>query len=463
MTEIQEAFNKVITYSQGIAEPKTDMLFKLWEINKAHIRKQFGDRLTWESPEKVSFELGEKEKHARVAEFVYNVDVRWKNEDLAEFIELQEKGFFHNTTIEDYRAPDGKLIKKGTKLIRAFKHFVNDERSLNDIQNEASRIIQEDKIEGTLCLSVHPLDYLSMSENTYNWRSCHSLDGEYRAGNLSYMMDSHTIVCYLRSDEPAHLPNFPDDMTWNNKKWRVLLYISNDWNMIMAGRQYPFETQMGMDYIAKHIIPHMFVKNRFSNVEWTGWKNDYIDSFTFSTGEDIQINQLYLPIGGKLESLENLVKDADGSKQYNDILYSSTYIRPLYMFRYIDHSWNGNKLIDSMGGSDTRFNIGAYTYCLYCGKAEVINGSATMMCEDCEFKYGTSDNDIYTYCSCCGQRIYVDDACYVGDERVCGSCYDQHAFSCERCGMTYWNDEIIYCEETNEYLCKECYDEVKEE
>ena len=28
-------------------------------------------------------------------------------------------------------------------------------------------------------------DYLSLSENAFNWRSCHALDGEYRAGNLS--------------------------------------------------------------------------------------------------------------------------------------------------------------------------------------------------------------------------------------------------------------------------------------
>ena len=463
MTEIQEAFNKVITHSQGIAEPKTDALFKLWEINKAHIRKQFGDRLIWESPEKISFELGEKEKHARISQFVYDIDIRWRNGDLAEFIELQEKGFFKNTTIEDYRAPDGKLIKKGTKLIKAFKHFINDERSLNDIQSEASRIIQEDKIEGILCFSVHPLDYLSVSENTYNWRSCHSLDGEYRAGNLSYMMDSHTIICYLRADEPAHLPNFPDDMTWNNKKWRVLLYVSNDWNMVMAGRQYPFETQMGMDYIAKNIIPQMFVKSKSPSVKWTDWKNDYIESFNMSSGEIVQLTHRYLPIGYGLMDLEELVKDANGAKQYNDILYSSTYTDPLYMFKYIADSWDENKRINTMTSENTKFNIGGYTYCLYCGKEEVANGSATMMCEECEFKYGTSDNDIYTYCSCCGQRIYVDDAYYVGDDRLCAHCYDTQTFTCERCNMTYWNDEVVYCEETNEYLCKECYNEIKEE
>ena len=42
-------------------------------------------------------------------------------------------------------------------------------------------------MEGYLYLSIHPLDYLSISETNHGWRSCHALDGEYRNGNLSYL------------------------------------------------------------------------------------------------------------------------------------------------------------------------------------------------------------------------------------------------------------------------------------
>lgn len=125
------------------------------------------------------------------------------------------------------------------KLVKAFKYFEENPRSLEDIQNYASRIIQEDKIEGTLCFSVHPLDFLSVSENTYNWRSCHALDGEYRAGNLSYMVDRSTFICYLRGAENQKLPHFPEDVLWNSKKWRMLLYMEDKRRGLMAGRQYP--------------------------------------------------------------------------------------------------------------------------------------------------------------------------------------------------------------------------------
>ena len=128
------------------------------------------------------------------------------------------------------------MIPRGMKIVKSFKYFEKDEDTLADIQSAASMIIQEDKIEGKLCMSVHPLDFLSLSENTYNWRSCHALDGDYRAGNLSYMVDSSTVICYLKSDRDERLPNFPPEVKWNSKKWRVLLFFSNDWDMIFAGR-----------------------------------------------------------------------------------------------------------------------------------------------------------------------------------------------------------------------------------
>ena len=129
-----------------------------------------------------------------------------------------------------------KDVKLGMKLVKAFKFFEQDKVTLETIQNEASRLIQEDKIEGKLRVSVHPLDFLSASENTYNWRSCHALDGEYRAGNLSYMCDRSTVMVYLCTEDKKKLPRFPASVPWYSKKWRMLLHFSDNWDMIFAGR-----------------------------------------------------------------------------------------------------------------------------------------------------------------------------------------------------------------------------------
>ena len=137
--------------------------------------------------------------------------------------------------------------QKRESLIESFlekqaSNFEEDEKTLSAMQDYASTVIQENKITGKLCISVHPLDYLSSSENTYKWKSCHSLNGEYRAGNLSYMCDTSTIICYIKGEEEAKLPNFPSDVLWNSKKWRVLLNISDYKDIVFAGRQYPFSS-----------------------------------------------------------------------------------------------------------------------------------------------------------------------------------------------------------------------------
>ena len=199
INEIKERFKEVIAYSQGIQNPEVDELFQKWFKAKEYFIKAMNHELIYESPHKMTFSLDAKDKLFRIDVFVDIVNERWNNEDLADFIYYMRDSFFDNITTEDYEYK-GQIIKKGTKLIRAFKYFEEDKYVLTEIQNHASRIIQEDKIEGTLCLSVHPLDYLSASENTYNWRSCHALDGDYRSGNLSYMVDNSTILCYLKAD-----------------------------------------------------------------------------------------------------------------------------------------------------------------------------------------------------------------------------------------------------------------------
>lgn len=466
--EIKEQFDKVIIYSQaGITEPQTDRLFDLWLEGKRDIIEAFGGQYIYEIPEKVCFEIPESAKSERINGFI-NYLWEFGYSELGRFLDYQRDGFFKNQVIEEYSVCDEKniIITKGTKLVKAFKYFIKDEVRLHEIQDKASLILQENKIEGYLCFSVHPLDYLSVSENTYNWRSCHALDGEYRAGNLSYMMDKSTIVCYLRGEKEAKLPNFPDDVLWNSKKWRVLLYLSNDWKMIFAGKQYPFSTDSGM----KKIIECFNQKRTYhpsmdlwsmpgKNSVWNHWEDFMFDNHKLPSPEkDIEIEYEfytpYVPVGNELIRLSDLVKDGKGSKQFNDVLRSSCY-KPVYT-HLINKSWGSYY---TTTGHETRFEIGAMTYCLRCGKEEVVDSCSTMMCYDCEFKYGVSENDNFGFCECCGTRLEIDTAYYVDDETYCTNCYNNHAAHCAECGGSYLISEMHYDENKEEYYCSWCHNE----
>lgn len=361
---IKQDFNNVIRHSQGILEPKTDKLFEIWRLAKNDIINAFGGKYIIEYPERVYFDIGKKEKHERIIEFISLIENVYGNSELAQFIEDQEEGFFQNLTVADYTTWNGKSIKKGTKLVKSFKYFINNDKILTDIQNEASRIIQEDKIEGTLCFSVHPLDFLSLSETTYNWHSCHALNGEYRAGNLSYMMDSSTFICYLKGDQEVELPNFGPEVKWNSKKWRVLLFLSNDWNMMFAGRQYPFSTASGMDFVLKDFFPMIkTIDYKYENINWSDWNQVISKSLNLTNGIALNFDSFYLPMGYKLSPLDEIVEDAVGSKQFNDLLNSSCY-HPIFSFKYgLEFFGNKRMFVDKK----TKFSIGAFTYCLHCG------------------------------------------------------------------------------------------------
>lgn len=237
--KIQEDFNKVIQFSQDYDYPiTTDKLFKDWFKNKERFINKFGG-LIYELPTKVSIPVKGNEDNEKLQDF-YKVLNRLRYEypdylgrlnDLYTFITLNPDGFKENKLTKDYNYYD-TIIPKGMKMIKAFKKFIPNKEILKELQIAANTVHQNRNIEGTLCISVHPLDYLSISENNEDWTSCHTLDGDYRAGNLSYMADSSTVVVYIKSDENEILPNFPDDVPWNSKKWRILLYVSEDFDLI---------------------------------------------------------------------------------------------------------------------------------------------------------------------------------------------------------------------------------------
>ena len=449
--DVQEQFNKVISYSQGVPEPETDKLFADWLEGKRDFIEAFGGQLIYEWPEKVSFELGSREKSLRLDDFIGVLENRYENYDLAEFVRANREGFFSNQVVEPYTTSKGDTIPKGMKLLRAFKFFESDANALEAEQNAASMIIQEDKIEGTLCLSVHPLDFLSTSENTHNWRSCHALDGEYRSGNLSHMIDHSTFICYLKSSKDEKLPNFPPDVPWNSKKWRVLFYMSDRWDMIFAGRQYPFCTETGLDFVKNKVFPRANLGDfsTWIDKKYCGFKDkDVYSNFSHS----------YVPVVDGLVPLNELVINEPGSLQFNDVLSSSCY-DALYAYKKVE-CFGGYKYAPMH--KFTRFHIGGKCNCTRCGKYP-IEITSSFMCNDCELEYGDSEDDMFAYYPCCGSRYYYDDGVWVeGDEEcVCPSCADRETTICDCCGTRHYTSTMVYSRKHNKYLCPECWDEMQ--
>lgn len=445
MDQIKSQVSRVISYSQNIPEPQVNDLINKWYNAKKQIIKMFHGSLIYEYGY-VEFHLSDSVKSSKVTNFIDRVVNTYGNDALGKFVSENREGFFNNQVIKDY-----DNIPRGMKLVRAFKYFEPENKHLLEtIQNEASQIIQEDKICGTLCFSVHPLDFLSSSCNTYKWRSCHSLDGEYRAGNLSYMLDSSTFMCYLKGQDGVEIPFFPPEVKWNSKKWRTLLYLSDNRDMMFAGRQYPFSTDNALDVIKQALkkliaFTALFTSNLYySENNWEHYVVDWPDLFS-----------KYIKYNHRLVAINDMVTDVS-NLHYDDLKWSNFY-NPYYI---VDKFSIYNDKDDNY---IPHFTIGAKVKCLHCGQ-ENIAGGESMRCDHCESLYGTEENDEWGHCDICGARVRWDDMEYMEDDtRLCPHCYETETCKCPRCDQVVFRNDMIYHAGDDEYYCEVCIHEIMEE
>lgn len=443
--EIKEKVKNVLSFSQDIpkAELNIDPLMEKWYSAKREIIQKFGNKLIYEAGN-VRFTLTPEVQTSKLNDFIARIERVYGNNPLAWFLYRNGLAFFSNVVVENYILPSGETIPKGMKLLKAFKFFEKDENLLKTLQTEASMLIQENVIEGVLCFSVHPLDYLSSSENTYNWRSCHALDGEFRSGNLSYMCDKSTIVCYLRGkEEEVYLPRFPDTVKWNSKKWRMLIFLSESGQSMFAGRQYPFATESSLDIIKPYLNEALLL----SAYEWSDWHDDMITYHEYTNGKDNDSTHRAVVINKKIYTLTDLVTNGENSLHFNDVLSSSCYI-PYYRWRKSDY------ILKTIG--DEHFTIGESAPCIACGQ-DVICSSEAMFCDNCFCNYVNEDEDLIE-CECCGGRVWGEDAYITRDgSLVCEACINEYYSACDHCGNWERTEELHYHHENEEYYCYPCW------
>ena len=410
----KEEVEAVLSYASGTQLPHAGDLVDTWMSAKDVIRTHFlGGKNVICSDDIYTYHMTEEDKENAFNTFNETI-VANSNFRLYLFLKhVGYKNFFANITVDEYSHND-IVVPKGIKVIKAFKFFCKQEYDLRILQDKASEVLQKDKISGRLYISIEPLDFLSSSENCESWRSCHALDGEYKAGNLSYMTDKATMVAYLCDDTKKKLPDFPDDIPWNSKKWRCLIFTSNDHHMIFAGRQYPFSSQE----ILSRVIDLL---NKHSSFVYTKWYDSMITEVK-DGNTAFYLNKRYVPIGGELVPIDKAVRD-NSKLHYNDLLYSTYYKKLNFAYSSTWYSQNTPGLLTTV--KDTFFEIGNHPKCCKCGD-EKIYDSNDFMCGTCEVLYGSRDDDDFAFCNRCGDHFMTqgmiwnewDEAWY------CPTCYD---------------------------------------
>lgn len=181
-----------------------------------------------------------------------------------------------------YKDPDEKKslnLQKTTKPIRAIQKVIKffegkhnyDLSAFEDFKTAYSMIFNQKDEQLNISLSIHPLDFMTMSDNDSDWSSCMNWTngangGCYHLGTVEMLNSNNVIVAYINNKRPYAFwhnkeTGSTDDYTWTNKRWRQLFYITPD--IIVGGKAYPYKN----DDITKRIINELR-KLALDNLHW---------------------------------------------------------------------------------------------------------------------------------------------------------------------------------------------------
>ena len=452
---------EVLCYSQDFETEAVaavpDLIQKWWEAKRNLRRDIFGGNLILNDLGTVSISLTTSAKIEKAETFIESL---WDDEVLREwedlidlkgvtdFLSYDPLAIYDNKVSCDY-CKNGYNIPYGMKLLKAIKFFSDYDEPVRRIQDLASELIQQTKISGQLCLSIHPLDYLSLSENNYNWRSCHSLDGDYRVGNLSYMLDSSTIVCYIRGkNDKVKLPRFPNSVPWYDKKWRILLFFDPTMQLMYAGRPYPFFTSSIFQDIKTAIGSRL---PQFKSVKWDTVIHKEAFFGLFDRTDELDCHQMVL--AHQFYPINYFVRDAKYSRQFDDLLMSSKDLPRYIVGSDFHYCANNHENIQSYVGDNDLdehiMTVGAETPCVCCG-SEPTADESSFLCEYCNIEYGHR-SDLWYTCDYCRRRIPISHSMHhvwcAPEEThklsmikvACDTCVDKVAEKCPSCGTYYEN------------------------
>ena len=352
---------------------------------------------------------------------------------------FSEHNFINGTLDIDYCkkitiTADGKKyqFQNGEKIWKTLKklHQIFPD-TVTDKEFEDARILYStwfnDKKKGYLTISIHPLDFMTMSDNASKWKSCMSWkeQGCYRIGTIE-MMNSNNVFCVYYTSKKEDTGFSFGDYEWNDKKWRGLVIATKD--IIVANKAYPYcSKETNITIIDK--IKELAKENMGYTYEFG--PELYKDMDHIMT--DCYLDDVSNSIANKSKGLrKNIYFKTVG--MYNDMLHNVDN----YEYWCYRNKVKTKKLISYSGKSE----------CMCCGKTDILKyigrdegfnnyrNVGSTLCEKCEdlatcpncCRFAgrdivkiTYDGKEQAFCKACGSSIIscpICNKCYVGRERL---------------------------------------------
>ena len=402
-------------------------LLAVWADRKRHLSKLFGNQLIiskeynyQKSEQQLTWEL-DKFKYTTTFYSSYTAKVFANFPSSAGINNMVRDALFQlidsKTLINNkYTGPSVLVtigeteytLRTGCKAMKALLKLNSllGTQGFEDFRIRHSRVLNEREIKGKLCLSIHPLDFWTMSDNDCKWESCFCWNqekggGGYQMGAVEMMNSPTALIAYVEAEKDMKL-GF-SDLTWNNKKWRQIFVA--DGSLLMGIKGYPYQN----DHLTQ------FCLDWLKELAKENWNYKYSNEVVKYDGKDTLI-----PLSDSTEGAK--IRLIIPGYAYNDLLCVKHHLvyPALDLLEEDCGQYLGKKVIEIDYGGDTQ--------CLSCGEttAAEFDGEFCLSCVDCQTLLS---------CPVCGEfveTLYYDD-CGNG---YCGCCYEDHCYTCDMCSTT---------------------------
>lgn len=344
-------------------------------------------------------------------------------------------------------------LNQGCKVARVLGKIADayDLEGYEDFRLAHSRVLNDKKVAGTLCLSIHPMDYMTMSDNNSDWESCMNWqnNGCYRQGTVEMMNSPMVVVGYLKSKDDMYVDS---KHVWNNKRWRCLFLVTADFITSIMAYPYPHEelTVACVDWLRELAMQNL------------GWKYDGEEPTTYkSSGIDV------VRIDGKV----NVITKGDWY-DYVGLTLDGEEVTEHAVYEYIKRFPDENRakiarfcfetysMYNDFGRTDhyAYFNCAGIltdyalkpganraiqNYIYYSGKSECMNCGHVEVDFADEGQLCCTDCDDFVTCESCGDRIPRGDAYEMDGLFYCKTCYCDNVGSCDVCGEEHYNEDLM--------------------
>lgn len=200
-----------------------------WAVAKEHIFKLFGEQFEIKIPVKVPVNrdvISEKieELCKQYPQYAATVKELTIDEICANEVSGENSGLL--------KALFPRIYRKGGKASSILSRIIKDEQFDIDL----SKILQNRVIDGVATISIHPLDFVTLSTNTHKWGSCMDIiHGFNKIGGFSLMMDKPSTIAFFDHGGNTTYKNKFGSFEWNNKIFRQIIYVDTERKMFAFG------------------------------------------------------------------------------------------------------------------------------------------------------------------------------------------------------------------------------------